>query len=236
MCSFHFVDISVMQPPVKRKALPAPYIITNEDMTNFLTIISFSRFWSGTHFVWNHKRQKLQVTKSLWKLFKFAFVLYGWLVYFGFLLEVIFYFGWFRGNPLQEYQRAILLLSGGLVPSIVLLVMVVHERDICVLINSCLRLGRLCEGIYNNLLFFAIFCSVEKYVSYMYIHLYSDFLAKYGPVKAVPITVTGVPKRISKTLGMLLNGVKFYGITCGVLSLIKPDLNFFFTGTYLVFC
>lgn len=127
------------------------YLIPQEVVSNLEVVLKFASRWGGTQFEWNAKQQKLRVTKSCWKLFKFAFVIYGWFVYLAFLLGVILCFG-VKNGRLLGYHRALLLLMGGIVLAIILYVMVVNEAEICVFVNTGLRLARSIDSTFMDVI------------------------------------------------------------------------------------
>lgn len=120
-------------------------LIPDKTISIFASIMSWAKFWSGSQFLWNAKKRQIRVTKSSWALVKFAFVVYGWLVFLAYEAHVLI----FHEKPIYWTTRCFLLFMGGQVPMVTLVVNVIKERDIFSWINSVFKFDAWFSGIFK---------------------------------------------------------------------------------------
>lgn len=111
-------------------------------MENFAEVLNWARLFGGVPFVWNPSTQTLKPSKSLFQQFKFAFVVYGWLVFLGFETAICIHEGFVLGHRFYAYQRSFLLVIGGLAAGAALYAISVNEQEICVWLNKVFKMTR----------------------------------------------------------------------------------------------
>lgn len=114
-------------------------LIPPKTISTFAAVMSWTKLWGGSQFIWNGKRRRIRTTKSFFGLGRFAIVVYGWLVFLSYLLIQVVIFGIFEQKPIYWYTRCFLSFIGGQVPLLVMVLLTIREDEIPAWINSALK-------------------------------------------------------------------------------------------------